>query len=107
MRCARICAGGKPHQVGCSKVGWDDVQHTKDEARKNATSLIASVIAHDPLFPTHTRGRKLIFFITELSCCSRLSALAWKEMTPIHRHRRQAPHHLILDALGGRPGDGE
>ena len=71
MRCARICAGGKPHQVGCSKVGWDGVQHKKDEARKNATSLIASVIAHDPLFPTHTRGRKLIFFITELSCCSR------------------------------------
>ena len=32
---------------------------------------------------------------------------AWNEMTPIHEPLRQAPHHLILDALGGRPGVGE
>ena len=32
---------------------------------------------------------------------------AWKEMTPIHKPLRQAPHHLILGALGGRPGVGE
>ena len=32
---------------------------------------------------------------------------AWNEMTPIHEPLRQAPHHLNVDALGGRPGVGE
>ena len=42
------------------------------------------------------------------ACCEALSSkLAGKGMTPIHRHLRRAPHHLILDALSGRPGVGE